>query len=359
LTITSKQIANIRLTAQQIGGSAFTHAKEVVGWMGAMQAQDYPMAKWAIGLRLPGSKQQTVDDAIDSGEIFRTHVMRPTLHFVTAADVRWLLELTAPQIKASLRARHRELKMTDAAVGKSQAIMEKALANGHYLTRKELVEHLKKGKIATDNNRAFHLFLLAELNGLICSGPSLGNQQTYALMDERVPAVPALARDEALARLAQRYFTSHGPATLKDFVWWSGLSVADAREALDAVKGDLVAETSGSSEYWLSETSLKSKKPRPSACLLPSFDEYLISYRDRSAALSLVKENQVVSSNGIFWPLILIDGQVAGLWKRATKNDVIEVNAEFFLPQDKKVEKLVEAAVALYGDFLGKRAHKV
>jgi hypothetical protein len=231
-----KNIADIRLASQQIVATKCKTAKEVVAWMGAMQAQDYNMAKWAIGLRLPASMDEIIQETINSGEVLRTHILRPTWHFVAAEDIYWMLGLTAPQMKTLQRSRHKELGLTEKILAKSNSIIAKALSGGKHLSREELMALLEKSRIDTGNQKSYHLMHVAELNGVVCSGKINEKKQTYALLEERVQKPKSLTREEALARLAQKYFTSHCPATLQDFTWWSGLSAIDARHALEMVK---------------------------------------------------------------------------------------------------------------------------
>ena len=318
--------------------------------MGAMQAQDYAMAKWAIGVRLANATDQAIETAINNAEIIRTHLLRFTWHFVSADDVYWMLELTAPHIKASLKSRHRELGLDETIVAKSNAVIKRALRGGKQLTRAELIAKLAQAKIATDDNRASHLLGCAELDGIACSGATRNGKQTYALLEERVPKTKSLTREQALAKLAQKYFTSHGPATLQDFVWWSGLPVADAKRALEMVKADFISEKIGAQTFWLTDFSA----PKSVAHLLPAFDEFIISYRDRSAALADEHFRKMISSNGIFRPVIVVNGQVAGLWKRTIKKDSAIVETGFFKQPDKTTRRLIEQAVFRYERFLGK-----
>jgi hypothetical protein len=210
-------LGNLRLLSQQVSESGFKSAKEIVSWMGAMQAQDFNMAKWALGIRVPGSTEMSIQSALDKGEILRTHVLRPTWHFIASDDIYWMLQLTAGRIKASLTTRYKELGLSPSVLSKGCSILENILAGGRHITREELVAEFRKAKIATEDNRAAHLLLFAELEGLICSGAWIDNKQSYALLEERVPRQKELPREEALAKLAQRYFLSHGPATIPDF----------------------------------------------------------------------------------------------------------------------------------------------
>ncbi|MEI6766396.1 MAG: winged helix DNA-binding domain-containing protein [Bacteroidota bacterium] len=236
-------IANIRLAGQQISGTQHTSAGELLQWMGAMQAQDYAMATWAVGVRLTNTTLQHIESAINEGEILRTHLMRPTWHFVSSADIDWMLDLTSPQIKSSMKSRNKQLELTDALIAKSNRVISKVLEDGRHSTREELITALNKSKIPTDENRASHLFMCAELDKVICSGSLKSNKQTFALFDKRVKKRPALHREEAITKLAAKYFQSHCPATLQDFIWWSGLSAKDAKSGLENNKNGLISET--------------------------------------------------------------------------------------------------------------------
>ena len=352
-------ISQLRLINQQIKASKFKTAKEIVGWMGAMQAQDLNMAKWAIGVRLVNSTDKLIASAIDNGQIFRTHLLRPTWHFVSSDDIYWMVALTAPQIIASVKSRDKELGITDVIYEKSNAVIENVLQNNNHLFREDLVAELEHANIATDNNRASHFLMRAELNGLICSGKIRNNKQTYALLRERVPKSKILTRDDALAQLAQKYFTSHCPATLQDFVWWSGLSVKDSRQALEMIKSDFVSETIDQKTYWFTHSFVTSGLEKALVYLLPAYDEYIISYRDRTASLPFELNSKAVSNNGIFRPTIVINGQVRGIWKRTIKKDKIILETEFFQPVSEDAMRLIEIAANQFGDFMNKKVEWV
>ena len=354
-----KDIAKTRLISQHINGSKFTTVKGLVGWMGAMQAQDYAMAKWAISTRAPGCTNSMVKAALDKGEILRTHLMRPTWHFVEATDIYWMLELTAPQIRALMRSRDKELELSEKLYKKGNHIIEKALIDEKHLTREEIMQRFEKAKIATDNYRSGHFMLRAELDGIVCSGPMKGNKQTYALVSDRVSKPTAISRDEALKKLAEKYFSSHCPATIADFIWWSGLPVKDGKNALEMIKKDFVSETIGDETYWLPASFTSIDISKSSAYLLPAFDEFLISYKDRIASLQLQHQSKAFSVNGIFRPIIVINGQVAGLWKRTIKKDKLIIETDFFKTASKAGKKQVETAAKQYGRFLGMKASVV
>ena len=345
-------IAHFRLLNQQIERPKFKTIKKLVDWMGAMQAQDFSMAKWAIGARLLNATDQVIESAINNGEIIRTHLLRPTWHFVSADDIYWMLALRAAPIKASLGSRHKQLGLSEAIIAKSHTILGNTLQGGKQLTREELLPELTKAGIPIDENRASHLLVRAELDGLVCSGAKKGRKLTYALLEERVPKTDLPTRDEALAKLANKYFSSHGPATLADFTWWSGLPVTDATHALEMVKMDLKSETSNTQTYWSLKTHSFPPTEVESVHLLPAFDEYIISYKDRRAVLPNENFSKAVSNNGIFRPIIVINGQVAGIWKRTMIMDKVVVETELFHQPDKTTIGMIEKAALRYGRFL-------
>lgn len=346
------EVSNRRLLNQQVTRPKFQSAQALVAWMGAIQAQDYGMAKWALGMRLSGFTQALVEKALDAGEILRAHLLRPTWHLVASRDIRWLLQLTAPHVQARLRSRQKELGLTPEILNRSRKIIEKALAAGDHLTRAELVRAFQRGKLKADGQRAAHLLVAAELDGLICSGRKKGKEQTFALLEERALRVRRISREEALARLALRYFTSHGPATLRDFVWWSGLPVGEAKRGIVLAGSSLRSFAGGKAVYWYSPSE-GGKIPESSVHLIPAYDEFIISYQDRSPSLSGGLQKEVISSNGIFRPVLVVNGQVAGLWKRTVKKQAIRIQADFFSPPTREVLKQLQERVLEYGRFLG------
>jgi hypothetical protein len=340
-----------RLASHQLSGSRPATPAEVAAWAGAMQAQDFGMAKWAIGIRLPDSTNAGVQEAFDRGDLLRTHVLRPTWHFVTPENIRWMLTLSADKIKASARSRDRDLEITETLYSRTNRLIEKALEGNRSLAREDVARMLEQANIRTNPARMTHFLMRAEVEGLVCSGPMQGKTHTYALLDERAAPTPALHRDEALARLAGIYFASRSPATLHDFAWWSGLSQTEAKTGLNAVRPELLAEqTNGSTYYHPAHTSDGPQQAPPQAHLLPAFDEYIIAYRDRAAVLPAENQAGVISSNGIFRPVILVDGRVAGLWKRtASKRQPLELNP--FSPPDARTENLIRHAANRYLSF--------
>jgi len=342
-----------RLASQQIEKTTFKTAKEIVSWMGAVQAQDYAMAKWAVGVRLPGSTDARIEAAITSGEIIRTHVLRPTWHFVSPDDIYWMLELAAPNILSAMRSRHKQLELSEAVQKKSNGIIENSLNRGKHLTRDELFAELEKKKIATGNQRGVHILMRAELDGIVCSGATKGKQQTYALLAERVPKKKTFHKEEALAELAKRYFTSHGPATIQDFIWWSGLSVGDAKKGLESVKSNFISEDVDSQTYWFANNGIYPKE-KESLYLLPAYDEFVISYKDRSAILTPESQVKVISNNGVFWPVIVVNGKIGGMWKRTVENKSVKIEMEFFNSLQKTIAVYIKKKAVPFGKFIGK-----
>src|SRR5437660_2439908 len=359
--MTNLDIAHQRLHNQLIARHTFENPSDVVQWLGAVQAQDFAGAKWALGLRIEGTTDESIEQAFADGTILRTHVMRPTWHFVAPADIRWMLTLTAPRVNALNASYYRKLALDDAVFMRSNALLAKALQGGKQLTRAELVSVLKQSGIATDDLGFVYLLGRAELDGVVCSGARRGKQFTYALLEERVPQARTFERDEALAEFARRYFTSHGPATLQDFVWWSGLAVADARAGLDMVKSQLMHEVVGGADrqtYWFSPSA----PPAPpaqvlpqTAYLLPNFDEYTVGYTDRSAVFDSSHTDKLDAwGSTLLGYTMVLDGQVIGTWKRTlTKNSVV-IEATPFTPLGEAETSAFVAAANRYGAFLGR-----
>ncbi len=315
------------------------------------------MAKWAIGVRLPYATDQSVETAIANAEIIRTHVLRPTWHFVAAEDIYWMLDLCVAQLKASQSSRDRQLELTEAIYTKSNQIIEKALCNGEHLIREELVAELNNGGIATDENRAAHLFVRAEIEKILCSGATRNGKTTYALLAERVPKGRLLSREEAVAELARRYFTSRCPAQLQDFTWWSGLNTRDAKLGLEQVKSAFMPEVIEGNTYWLTPDFTIPRLTQPLAYLLPTYDELIISYTDRSASIpsDLEQHLKKISDRGVFRPIIVVDGKVTGIWKREIQQDNMLIEIQLFTATDQLTKNLITQAAIRFGHFSGEK----
>ena len=351
--MTNLKIAYQRLHNQLITQQKFEKADEVVKWLCAVQAQDYAAAKWALGLRMQNSTDAFIEQAFTDGTILRTHILRPTWHFVLPADIRWMLALTAPRIIAASAYYYRTLGLDDTVFSHSNAVLAKALQGGKQLTRPELVSVLQRAGIVTDDLQRFtYIMMRAELDGIICSGGRRGKQFTYALLDERAPQARTLDREESLAELARRYFTSHGPATLQDFVWWSGLTVADARIGLEMVTSQLMHEVIDGQTYWRSASMPSAKDLSQTIYLLPNFDEYTVGYTDRSAIFDMSDAEKFGTPGNVLNPTIVLDGLVVGTWKRTIKKDTVTLTPSLFTTLTKAESRALIESASRYSAFL-------
>jgi hypothetical protein len=355
--MTVRDIIDLRLVNQRIAQPRCKTPGQVVAQLGAMQAQDYPGALWSIGLRLPNATVTDVEQAIANRTIVRTWPMRGTLHFVAAADVRWMLELLAPRVVASRAARHQELGLGHSAIARSEKLLVKALQGGKPMTRGELFALLERAGISTANQRGYVILWRLAHERVICFGPHQGKQPAFVLLDEWVPKAKSLPRDQALAELALRYFMGHGPATLHDYAWWSGLKVADARAGLEMVSSKLARGTVAGTAYWMPQDTQALRDVSPAAYLLPGFDEYLLGYADRTAMLAPEHAQKVVpGGNGMFMPTMVIDGRVTGLWKRTFKKTSVLITPTPFARLKKSEVETFAAPAARYGKFHNVRA---
>ena len=325
----SRDITTRRLHAQGLLAPRFKTPAETVAWFGAMQGQDYNAAKWAIGLRTKGgATDATIEAAIADGSIVRSWPLRCTLHFVAAQDLRWILALSAPRVLARAAPRFRELKLTDAIFARAHDALALALAGVHR-TRSEVARLFEDAGIDPGEQRLSHILQHAQIHGLICYAPNRGKQQAFALIDEWVTAAPILSREDAVIELARRYFQSHGPATEHDFAWWSGLTIADARRGMSEV-----ADT----------VTPRARKFVPTCHLLPAYDEYVVAYRDRSA-ISQRLAGAINERGGMLSPVIEIDGQIVGTWRRVVKGKRVQVELTFKARVTKAERERADAAV--------------
>ena len=328
----------------------------MVGWLTAVQSQDYGGATWAIAQRTVGSTQAEIDELVDAGVILRTHVLRPTWHFVLADDVRWLLDLTGPRIRAGLASRHRQLEIDGDVVARANAAFTAALSGGTSLTRPELGDVLQRSGILPEGQRLPHLLAAAELEGLIISGPRRGTEHTYTLLAERVPGARSLGREEALAELTRRYFRSHGPAQVQDAVWWSGLSTRDVRSGI-AVAGEALAhQVLDGKDYWFDAGAGPVPGVADVAHLLPNWDEYTVGYRDRSAAIDpgLPFDPALFSFGSILSNVVTIGGRVRGSWRRTGAGQRVRIDVRPLAPLAPVEEDAIARVTDRMGRFLGR-----
>ena len=351
--MTTKEIAHIRFQNQLLADNTrFESPKAIVAWMGAMQAQHFEMSKYAIGARLQDATKTLIETAMDKGEILRTHILRPTWHLVAQEDIRWMMELTGPNINKLTLSMNRQMQLDEALFKKSAKIIQKCLEGGKAMTRKEIMAELEKKGISTKSYSAAMFMFRAETDMLVCSGPMRKKETTYALFEERVPASPAISREEALAKLISRYLHSHGPATVKDFSWWSGLTLTDAKKALALVQKDFLSAVVDGESYWFSDNQGALMPNASTIQLLPAFDEFLVSYKSRDSTIK--KEHQAKAfsgKNGYFQPIIVQNAQVIGTWKPSGTGKNASLSYDFFEKGTKAQEKEMEKAVAHYREF--------
>ncbi|MDX6680425.1 MAG: hypothetical protein QOG94_464, partial [Solirubrobacteraceae bacterium] len=274
------EIVRRRLHAQRLTGEPFATAAQAVAYLGAVQAQEHAEALWALGARVRDHDEAAVAAACDRGEILRTHVLRPTWHFVAAADLRWLLRLTGPRVLAKDAGRMRQLGLDAGTLARVHELLLATLSDGEPRTRAELASALDAAGVDTSGQRIAHAVMHAELSGVLCGGPRRGAHHTYLPLDGRVPRAPERDRDADVAELVLRYFSSHGPATPRDFAWWSGLTIADAQAGLAAAGERLVAEPDDHGTQWISLADRAADPPHRGALLLGTYDETLVAYRD-------------------------------------------------------------------------------
>jgi len=351
--ICARRLVNQHLTTQRL-----FEASDVVRLFGAMQAQEYAPAKWGVAQRTMSATDADVEKEVSDGSVLRTHVLRPTWHFVAPSDIRWMLELTAPRIRAAMASYDRKLEIDAAVLKRARAVLTKSLRDGKQLTRAELSKELTKARVRADGTqRLAHLVMHAELDGLICSGARRGKQFTYALLDERVPPTSSMERDAALAELASRYFNTRGPATIDDFAWWSGLAKADARRAVEATDHAFEQATIGGRGYWFPQNARTSKPESPIARLLPIYDEYFIGLKDRAAMQTrLQKAKREPFSALTLRHVVTVDGQIVGGWNWISKGSTAAVELVNALSLTQAERRSITGEVDRFGAFLGAAA---
>jgi hypothetical protein len=349
-----RDVARLRLRAQGVDYPTATTPEEVVTHLGAVQAQDYPGALWSIGLRIAGATRADVERAIADRTIVRTWPMRGTLHFVAAADARWMLELLTPRIVKGAAGRHRQLELDDATFKKSRTLIARALKRAPVLTRGAIFDALEDGGISTGGYRGIHIVQRLSMERMICYGPHAEKQPTFALFDDWIGTSRQLDRDHGLRTLAERFFRSHGPATLRDFVGWTGLTVADAKIGLHLAEPSLQRVATDDADLWMSSELPVRDTPESPAHLLPGFDELLLGYKDRSAMVAARHAGRIVpGSNGMFVPTLVLDARVCGTWKRATRGKNVVLEASPFGRLTAAQKKAFDAPRARYADYLG------
>jgi len=344
--LTRAQLVAARLANHRLTGAPFASVAEAVAWFGAVQAQDLRGALWGIGQRVRGATERDVERALADRAIVRTWPMRGTLHAVAAADVHWLVGLLAPRVLARAAGRHRELALDARTFATARGLCERALAGGASRTREELYALLGAGGVSPAGQRGIHILAALAMQRVLVIGAMRGKQPTFALLDEWIAPPAPRDRDELLGELARRYFTSHGPATLADFAWWTGLPLGEARRAHAIALPALSEVTVDGAPYW--HGGLRRARAG-GARLLPAYDEYTVAYRDREAILDPAHHAQ--AKHGIFSPVVVVRGRIAGTWTREQRRDAVIVHPRLFGGR-----AALGPALARYGEFVGKPA---
>lgn len=352
--MTIQDLRDQRLHNQRLVGNQFSSPEETVRWNLAVQAQDYPGSMWGIGQRTEGVVAADLDRLFDEGAILRTHVMRPTWHFVLPEDIRWLLELTGPRVQRANAGRYRQLELDTGTLARSSDLFARSLAGGHHLTRSELAGVLEQAGISTKGQRMAHMLMNAELEGIICSGPRQGRQFTYALLEERASPGRTMERDEALAEITRRYLESHGPATPHDMAWWSGLTVTDCRRGIDMHRDSLDSVTIGKVTWWYVPTATTVEMPDPIVHLLPNFDEYYVGFRNNEVAWDPAIRARYDTGRE-FWVnhYVALNGSIVGGWTRRQSATDIRISTNIPAGLDDAGWQSLHGAGAAHGRFHG------
>jgi hypothetical protein len=330
-----KELIELRLTNQGLTSAEFNTCADVVTHFGAMQSQDYSMAKWAVGMRTQNPSDAAIEKSINAGEIIRTHILRPTWHFVHANDIRWMMELSAPNVKKATQYIDKQVGLTDSVFKKAWKVIEAELNRDHNLTKEDLTDRLARKKINAESLLITQILIRAELEMRICNGERKNNKVTYALFDRRVPPSENISRKDALVKLASVYFNSRGPATAKDFAWWSGLSMTDAAFGISGLGSDLKSTSVDGLNYLYFENTQHQKKKV--TALLPPYDEYMVGYTEGRDVAFPADIDKSFIGNGIFKPLVLFNNTIAGTWKKVKKDPFVEIE---FIDDNKKYSGL-------------------
>jgi hypothetical protein len=350
--MTHSEISHYRLISQKLYKTSENSPQEIVHHLGAMQAQDYAMSKWAIGSRCNASEKE-IEEAVNSGKIIRTHILRPTWHLVAAEDIYWMLDLSGPQVQKLIFPAILKYGLDQKKLNQFNGSLQKILSGNNHLTREEIMQELNIHKISGQDFMTAVIMMNAELEGLVCNGKMKGKQITYALLEERVSRPKTkLSKEEALAKLAQCYFESRGPATAADFAKWSGFSVTSCKLAINAIKLQLKTITIDNQQYWIGKDYQDTTKFSESIHFLAAFDEFLISYKTRESSILLEHQSKAFTKNGIFKPTIVENGKVIGIWKRTIKKDHVKIETEFFNETENHKKEVLFEGIKSFEKYL-------
>jgi hypothetical protein len=354
--LTQERIRGARARAQAVGdGVREASAEAVVRRVFAVQSQDAVAAD--LGIRARGQDIGAGDIRAayeDERSIVRGWFMRGTLHTIPGSDARWVLRLLAPRILAATSRRYHQLGLDEGMRERADRLARRALATHGPLTRPELTEHLAAVGVQPDGQAPFHLIRHAALTGVLCHGPRRGDEATYVLLDDWLPAVAGDSRweeDTAVAELACRYVRAHAPVGVDDFAAWSGLPVTLARKAWKTL-----AQTGSITEYGGLSVLAELMEELPDSPgtldvrMLPAYDNYLVGYRTRELSVPAAHLGRVWPGGGVIRPTVVADGLSIGTWARRDAGRVVQVDA--FAPLSSQVQALVDAEASAVTRFL-------
>lgn len=341
-----------RLHNQLLINPEIENPKDIVSWMGAIQAQDFNMGKWAVGSRLRKTTDKEIESAINSGDIIRLHILRPTWHFVSKDDIHWMLDLSTPRLKVIGRSADKYFGFTSESITKTNLLLTSILENEPNLTRQEIGVRLVDRGVAVDNQSINHIMFHAELDGIVCNGIVKNKKQTYDLLENRAPKKEKYNKDESLYKLAYKYFRSHGPATLQDFIWWSGLTTSEAKRGVESIKDEFITEVIDGQAFIFHNSNLNHQLDDDMVHLLPAFDELFVSYKDRKEILDLEHHKKVIVSNGVFKPTVFYNGKIIGIWNRIVRKNRVFGEVSCFKEPTKRVQKLIDQALLDYDKYM-------
>ncbi|MDR3268322.1 MAG: winged helix DNA-binding domain-containing protein [Tannerella sp.] len=352
--MTQLEIANSRCHNQQLTETGIRTAGELVAWFGAVQGQEYAQTKWGLGLRLPHLRDKDIEAELDEGKMIRTHLLRPTWHFVRAKDVSWLLQLSAPRVHAVNGTMYRKLNLEPEELKRYGDWIGEALEGNRHLTRPEIADLLAEKKVHAEGMRLSYIMMHAELEGLVCSGKRKNNRFTYALLKERCPATQLLTREEALAEITVRYFQSRGPATMADFSTWSGLTMSDCKSGVELQKDKVERMTVDNVDYYRCD-NLRTAVAKPHLLLLPEYDEMIMGYKNRQALFQAfdIMENEFNTIRTVHNCMILCNSQVTGTYKRTIRGKSAFFDFDFYRKLNKDERRMLEDQLAFFTWFSG------
>jgi len=345
-------IETIRTYSHQLAGCAFNDVYQLVSYMGAVQAQDIEMSKWAVGIRLQKPSLCAVKEALDSGKIIRTHILRPTWHMVAAEDIRWMIDLTGKKMYAAILSWGKSCEVDNQKYFRFRDAVGNLLTGNDGLTKHEITEQLQQAGFDWNMDQVNCMLSLGETDGLICNGKEKNKKHTYALLDEWVPKTKCLSKEEALHTLALKYFRSHSPASMEDFIWWSGLNATDAKAGIRSIEKELIPDRYKGEQLYVHESCAKDYIPDEGVHLLPPYDEYLISYKNRTHVLPKQYSAKAHNNWGIFYPVIFHKGKIVGNWKKIIKKGNIEIETSFFNKASAIGQKKLKPAIDRYISFM-------